>query len=330
MRATARPSLEGRVTNPDNAGGPVAVGDTIDNCATLTAMYTAGGTSVGTAACWRFALIAGPAIMLLAPDSTPLGTSTQATAILSGGDPTGSITFRVFAANDSMCTTALTTQDPVSIDGIGAYPSGVFTAGAAGAYKWVARYGGDALHAASPTGCNDPAGAFAVVAPPTLSAAFGAEEIGVGESTALTFTIANPPANTVALTGVALENTLPAGLVVASPNGVSGSCGAGTITAGPGSQSVSLVGGTIPIGSSCSFTVLVTGSAPGSVTNTTGAVQSGNGGAGEPVSASLTVRAAPGAAGPRRPPRSLPRCRAGSARRSWRPPARPRTSYCSR
>ena len=274
MRASARPLLEGRVTNPDNAGGPVAVGDTIDNCATLTAMYTAGGTSVGTAACWRFALIGGPAIMLLAPDSTPLGTSTQATAILSGGDPTGSITFRVFAANDSMCTTALTTQDPVSIDGIGAYRSGAFTAGAAGAYKWVARYGGDALHAASPTGCNDPAGAFAVVAPPTLSAAFGAEEIGVGESTALTFTIANPPANTVALTGVALENTLPAGLVVASPNGVSGSCGAGTITAGPGSQSVSLVGGTIPIGSSCSFTVLVTGSAPGSVTNTTGAVQS--------------------------------------------------------
>ena len=42
MRASARPSLEGRVTNPDNAGGPVAVGDTIENCAGLTAMYTAG------------------------------------------------------------------------------------------------------------------------------------------------------------------------------------------------------------------------------------------------------------------------------------------------
>ena len=82
-------------------------------------------------------------------------------------------------------------------------------------YKWVAGYNGDALHAASSTACNDPAGAFAVVAPPMVSAAFGAQEIGVGESTALTFTITNPPANTVALTGVALENTLPAGLVVA-------------------------------------------------------------------------------------------------------------------
>ena len=176
---------------------------------------------MGTAACWTFVLIAGPAIMIQAPDSTPLENSIQATATLSGGDPTGSITFRVFAANDSMCTTALTTLDPVPIDdGIGAYPSGSFTAGAAGAYKWVASYSGDALHAASATACNDPAGAFAVVAPPTLSAAFGAQEIGVGESTALTFTITNPPANTVALTGVALENTLPAGLVVASPNGV--------------------------------------------------------------------------------------------------------------
>ena len=194
---------------------------------------------------------------------------------------------------------------PVPIDGVGAYPSGIFTAGAAGAYKWVARYSGDALHAASSTACNDPAGAFAVVAPPTVSAAFGAQEIGVGESTALTFTITNPPANTVALTGVALENTLPAGLVVASPNGSSGSCGAGTITAGPGSQSVTLAGGTIPVGSTCSFSVQVTGSAPGSVTNTTGAVQSANGGEGNSATASLTVRAAP-VTPPATPPTTTP------------------------
>jgi uncharacterized repeat protein (TIGR01451 family) len=290
MQASARPQLAGRVLNPDNSGGPVAVGDTIQNCAALTA--TGGGTPVTRNACQNFALIAGPAIAIQAPDSTPLTSAIQATATLSGGAPTGSLTFRVFAASDSMCMTALTTLN-VAIAGVGAYPSGAFTAGAAGAYKWVAGYGGDALHAASATGCNDPAGAFAVVAPPTLSADFGAEEIGVGESTALTFTITNPAANTVPMTGVALENTLPAGLVVASPNGLSGSCGTGTITAGPGSQSVSLVGGTIPIGSSCSFSVLVTSSAPGSVTNTTGAVQSANGGTGGSATASLTVRAAP-------------------------------------
>ena len=56
------------------------------------------------------------------------GDDSLAEVILSGGDPTGSITFQVFAANDSMCTTPLTAQDPVEIDGVGSYPSEIFTA----------------------------------------------------------------------------------------------------------------------------------------------------------------------------------------------------------
>ena len=112
-----------------------------------------------------FNLIAGPAIAIAAPDSTPLGSAAAATATLSGGAPTGSITFRVFAASDTACATALLSTD-VPVSGAGSYASPAFTAAAAGAYKWVARYNGDALHAAGATGCNDPAGAFAVVAPP--------------------------------------------------------------------------------------------------------------------------------------------------------------------
>ncbi len=46
MTATVRPRLTGQVINPDNAGGPVAFGDTIQNCANLTAVYTAGPTNV--------------------------------------------------------------------------------------------------------------------------------------------------------------------------------------------------------------------------------------------------------------------------------------------
>ena len=90
MQASTRPVLAGRVTNPDNTGGPVAVGDLIQTCATLTAVYTAGPTNVTRNDCHTFGLIAGPAIALTAPDSAPLGSDTQATATLSGGAPTGS------------------------------------------------------------------------------------------------------------------------------------------------------------------------------------------------------------------------------------------------
>ena len=118
MQATAQPQLAGRVTNPDNAGFPVAVGDAIQNCAALTA--TGGGTPVTRNACRTFALIAGPAIAIQASGSTPLGSAAQATATLSGGAPTGLLTFRVFAANDSMCTTALTTLTVPVDHGVGA------------------------------------------------------------------------------------------------------------------------------------------------------------------------------------------------------------------
>jgi hypothetical protein len=282
MQPLTRPVVAGRVINPDNAGGPVAPGDTIQNCATLTASAITARN-----ACESFALIAGPSIAVQAADSTPRGTPVGATAVLSGGDPTGSVTFQVFAAGDAMCMTALF-EGEVAVDGVGSYAGPAFPAAAAGAYKWVARYGGDSLHAPASTGCNDPAGAFAVVAPPEAVAAFGASAIDVGASTPLTFTISNPTGNTVALTGVSLDGTLPDGLVVASPNGAGGTCG-GTITAPAGSRDISLTGGTVAVGGSCVFSVDVRGEEPGLAT-TTGVVSSANGGTGNTATASLTVR----------------------------------------
>lgn len=46
VSAATRPRITGRITNPDNAGGPVAIGDTIQNCVDLTAVFTAGPTNV--------------------------------------------------------------------------------------------------------------------------------------------------------------------------------------------------------------------------------------------------------------------------------------------
>ena len=128
----------------------------------------------------------------------------------------------------------------------------------------------------------------APVAPPVISKAFGAANLSLNGTTSLTFTITNPAANTVGLTGVAFSDNLPAGLVVATPNGLTNSCG-GTTTAVAGSGSVSLTGGSIATSSNCTVTVGVRGTALGNLINTTGAVSSTNGGTGNTATASVNV-----------------------------------------
>jgi uncharacterized repeat protein (TIGR01451 family) len=54
MTASTRPRINGRITNPDNTGGPVAIGDTIQNCVGLVAVYTAGPTNVAASDCAAF------------------------------------------------------------------------------------------------------------------------------------------------------------------------------------------------------------------------------------------------------------------------------------
>lgn len=131
-----------------------------------------------------------------------------------------------------------------------------------------------------------------VIAPPGLTKSFGAATIPVGGSTALTF-VATNSSTTNGLTGVAFTDSLPAGLVVSTPNGLSGSCGSGTITAVAGSGSVSLTGGTIAASGSCTFSVSVTGTSAGTKSNVTGSITSTEGGTGSTASASVTVLSPP-------------------------------------
>jgi hypothetical protein len=136
------------------------------------------------------------------------------------------------------------------------------------------------------------ASASVIVDPPdeaTFHKSFGTAHITVGSSTSLSFAMANPNAY-VSLTGVGFNDTLPAGLVVATPNGLTGSCGGGTITATAASGSVSLSGATLAANASCTFSVNVTGTTAGTKDNTTGTVTSNEAGAGGTASASLTVQ----------------------------------------
>ncbi|MBI1761244.1 MAG: DUF11 domain-containing protein, partial [Acidobacteria bacterium] len=128
-----------------------------------------------------------------------------------------------------------------------------------------------------------------IILAPTISKAFGVASLPLGGSTSLSFTLTNPAANTVALTGVGFTDTLPTGLVVATPNGVTGSCGGGTITATAGTGSISLAGATLGVNSSCTFGVNVNGTTAGIKNNTTGNVTSTNGGQGNTATATTTV-----------------------------------------
>jgi len=144
------------------------------------------------------------------------------------------------------------------------------------------------------TGTTSNTATLKVVAPPTLSKAFGAGRITLNGTTTLTFTITNPASNTSAENGIAFSDTLTNGLQVASTPGVTNSCG-GTVTAAANSTSINLVGGSIATpGATCTIVVNVTGTQSGTVTNTTGAVSSTNGGTGATSNtATLTVGQAP-------------------------------------
>ncbi|QJR14862.1 DUF11 domain-containing protein [Usitatibacter palustris] len=108
-----------------------------------------------------------------------------------------------------------------------------------------------------------------VQALPTLTKAFGAADIGIGQSTSLTFTITNPAA-APARTGLTFTDTLPTNLVIATPNGLVNNCGGGGITATAGGTAITVVGPGVnaAVGaSSCTIVVNVTSATAGTYVN---------------------------------------------------------------
>src|SRR5262249_21253048 len=78
---------------------------------------------------------------------------------------------------------------------------------------------------------------------PTINKSFGSTAVQLNAIPSLMFTIENPPENTnPSLNGVAFTDPLPAGLVIATPNGLSGSCPGATILAPAGGTSLSMSG----------------------------------------------------------------------------------------
>jgi len=109
-----------------------------------------------------------PTISTTASASVLVGGQIHDTATLAGGfDPQGTITFRLFGANDSSCANGAIFTDIVDVNGNGNYDSGAFTANVAGTYRWVATYSGDDNNAAVAGACND-ANESVIVTTPAL------------------------------------------------------------------------------------------------------------------------------------------------------------------
>jgi len=114
---------------------------------------------------------------------------------------------------------------------------------------------------------------------PTLSKAFNPVSIIEGNASTLTFTFTNPNSTTI-LSGVAFTDTLPSGLVINTPNGLTTpTCSTGTIlgqsiSAPAGGTTINMSGATLSAGASCSFAVSVLGNVAGQYHNVSGNITS--------------------------------------------------------
>ncbi|MEP6942428.1 MAG: hypothetical protein ABI981_05805 [Betaproteobacteria bacterium] len=139
------------------------------------------------------------------------------------------------------------------------------------------------------TGAASNTATVTVIAPPTITKSFAAPTVALGGTVNMSFVLTNPSA-TVALTGLAFTDALPAGLT--TPNASTAACGGGTLVAS--GNVLTFTGGTLAASANCTITVAVTGATAGIKNNTTGTISSTQTGAGATSNtATLTVIAMP-------------------------------------
>lgn len=145
-----------------------------------------------------------PTITTTASAAVNLGAPIADSAVLSGGvNPTGRITFSVYGPNDTSCSSpAVFTSSATVSAGNGTYLSGLFTPTAAGTYRFVAAYNGDANNSPVTTACSDPAESVVVSRPPPgspaiVTTASAAVNLGNPISDSATLTGGSSPTGTV-------------------------------------------------------------------------------------------------------------------------------------
>jgi hypothetical protein len=145
---------------------------------------------------------ASPSIVTSASGSVAVGGQISDSATLTGefGQTTGNVTFRLYGPDDATCSAAVVFQSTVNINGDGTATSEAFPSVAAGTYRWVASYAGDARNEAAAGVCGDPGESVTVTkASPTMTTN-ASPTIAVGGSVTDSATLAgefNPTAGSV-------------------------------------------------------------------------------------------------------------------------------------
>ncbi len=145
--------------------------------------------------------------------------------------------------------------------------------------------GATALAASAPVA----AAATATVSAPTLAVSFTPAEIGVTESSGITYTITNPNASGT-LYNIAFVDTLPTFTSIDNPTGLTSSgCGSvDSIGAGAGNGGVGTTGITVKAGTPCTISVSVVGNGIGAGADTLGPLTYSTSATGAPKTAPTT------------------------------------------
>jgi len=121
--------------------------------------------STAKSACGNESVVIGkvsPAIVTVASAGGAVGTQIHDTAQVSGGDnPTGTVTFTLFAPSNTNCTSGdggsgsvQSVTVALGSDGSASSASSPFTTTAVGTYNWIAMYSGDANNKSVSTTCS--------------------------------------------------------------------------------------------------------------------------------------------------------------------------------
>jgi len=155
----------------------------------------------------------------------------------------------------------------------------------------TARIGNAVIDTTLSTSDNVPPTATTVVlSAPTIAKSFAPTSLAVNSTSVLTLTISNTNASQT-LNGIAVSDTMPAGLVFAAPPNGATTCSGATLSVS--GTTVAISGGTLTAGQSCTVSVNVTSTSNAAYTNTTGTVSSSNGGAGSTAAATITFSPKP-------------------------------------